>query len=126
LSENLLSDNGLFASPGMAETGAPKQLNWTSAKPEVVELVFASFLANDLAEAIMSKDKTKKMTEIHALLEQDERFSTHGTKPPSPSTLIAWLSNGEKAWKGYPKARVSRYARSTTRAPPRARRACRR
>jgi hypothetical protein len=103
----------------MTETGAHahKQLNWTTAPPEVVELVFASFLANDLAEAIMAKDKTKKMDTILTLLQADPRFSDHGVKPPSISTLSSWLANGRKAWNGYTTARVSRYARSTTRAP---------
>ena len=101
----------------MAKPGVLKQLNWASATPPVVELVFASFLANDLPEAIMANQKTVKLGEIHALLEQDDRFGEHGVKPPSLSTLGTWLSNGERAWKAYPKARVSRYARSTTRAP---------
>jgi hypothetical protein len=45
----------------MTETSAHahKQLNWTTAPPEVVELVFASFLANDLAEAIMRASSRK-------------------------------------------------------------------
>ncbi|KAG8458675.1 hypothetical protein KFE25_008472 [Diacronema lutheri] len=90
----------------MAKPGVLKQLNWASATPAVVELVFASFLANDLPEAIMANQKTVKLGEIHALLEQDDRFGEHGVKPPSLSTLGTWLSNGERAWKAYPKART--------------------
>ncbi|KAG8457004.1 hypothetical protein KFE25_006616 [Diacronema lutheri] len=90
----------------MAKPGVLKQLNWASATPPVVELVFASFLANDLPEAIMANQKTLKLGEIHALLEQDDRFGEHGVKPPSLSTLGTWLSNGERAWKAYPKART--------------------
>ncbi|KAG8463513.1 hypothetical protein KFE25_005024 [Diacronema lutheri] len=90
----------------MATPGALKQVNWASATPPVVELIFASFLANDLPEAIMANEKTAKLGEVHALLEQDDRFGEHGVKPPSLSTLGTWLSNGERAWKAYPKART--------------------
>jgi len=83
----------------MATPGALKQLNWASATPPVVELIFASFLANDLPEAILANQKTAKLGEIQALLEQDDRFGEHGVKPPSLSTLATWFNNGEKAWK---------------------------
>ncbi|KAG8457572.1 hypothetical protein KFE25_003726 [Diacronema lutheri] len=90
----------------MANPGVLKQLNLASATPPVVELVFASFLANDLPEAIMANQKTVQLGEIHALLEQDDWFGEHGVKPPSLSTLWTWLSNRERAWKAYPKART--------------------